>query len=101
MGPSGVAQTNLDDMVAVLRAHWKSVFWGRGHSSDLLCTWAEEDQAARPAERPLQGLPVQVRLRRRHVRRALKLTGNAAPSPDGIPFKVRRLFDDFAVDLSF
>lgn len=90
----GQVQTNAEDMVGILRAHWKNVFRVKGHDSELLQRWLEQDMASREPERPLLGLPPGLRLRRRHIKRAIKLTGNTAPGPDGIPFKVWRIFDD-------
>ena len=96
-----MVQTNREEMVATLRAHWKSVFSARGHDSGALRAWVDQEKASRDAARPLLGLPSGLKLRRRHIKRAVKLTGNTAPGPDGIPFKVWRLFGDLAVDLLF
>ena len=35
------------------------------------------------------------------VRRAIAITGNTSPGPDGVPFEAWRLFGDFAVNLLF
>ena len=74
--PEGEVQTNAADMACTLRAHWRVVFSSRGHDADLLHTWISEEQATRTEESRLLGLPAGLRLRRRHIHRAIKLTGN-------------------------
>ena len=76
-----------------------SAFRAKGHGSELLRAWIEDDWRSRPEGQRMLELPEGLRLRRRHIRRAIKLTGSTSPGPDGLPFKVWRLFGDFAVDL--
>lgn len=95
----GEVQTCAPAMAAALRSHWRGVFAARGHDAGLLGSWIAEEQASRTEENRLLALPAGLRLRRRHIRRAIKLTGNTSPGPDGIPFRVWRLFGDLAVEL--
>ncbi|CAK0818456.1 unnamed protein product, partial [Prorocentrum cordatum] len=97
----GNVLTNADDMVGELRSHWQRVFQRKGHDSQLLREWLEEDQRARPPGCGFLALPDDLRLTRRHMRRALRITGNTSPGPDGIPFSVWRSFGDTAVDLLY
>ena len=91
---NGEFATEADDMAATLRSHWSDVFRARGVDEQLLQTWLEEDRACRetPAierapDAPSHGALRNLRVTKRHVRKAIAETGSSAPRPDGIPYR--------------
>ena len=78
--------TDPQEMSNHLRKHWTEVFQAKGINQEKLQEWLDEDKAQRdvvgPTHEPVAGL----RLRRRAIKKALKLSNNSAPGPDGIPY---------------
>ncbi len=93
--------TDPQAMANFLRHHWANVFRARDIDQDRLQTWLEEDEQDRaqqgPSHEALRGL----RLRRRDIRKAIKLSNNSAPGPDGIPYGAWRALGETAVEVLF
>ena len=94
----GNFQTDSPAMVQELRAHWSDTFRARGVNQERLQAWLREDAEVRalvgPSHDPLRRL----HLKRKDIRKALKLSNNSAPGPDGIPYGAWRSLGDLAID---
>ena len=96
---TGAIHQEPEGMATALGQHWGQVFAGAEINHSRILRWMEE---AYPAGVGLQGLPppdsARWRVRRRDVRRAVRLAGNSAPGPDGIPYSAWRAMQEYGVD---
>ena len=94
----GNFQTDSPGMVRELRSHWADTFRARGVNQERLQEWLREDAEVRalvgPSHDPLRRL----KLRRKDIRKALKLSNNSSPGPDGIPYGAWRSLGDLAIN---
>ena len=67
----------------------------------LLDQWLEEELDHMPLANTAPFPDHTFRLRRRHVRSAIRHTNNSSPGPDGIPFVAWRRLEGLAVDVLF
>ncbi len=91
--------TEPQDMANHLRSHWSKVFKAKGVNKRKLDQWLADDKTKRseagPSHEALRG----VKVRRRDIRKALKLSNNSAPGPDGIPFGAWRAMGETAIEI--
>lgn len=91
-GKDGVIHTDRQDEAAALTGHWKEVFSKKDVDCDFARKWMQEKKETVHSMHSL--LPgehdVGWKVTRKHVARAIKIAGNSAPGPDGIPFEVWR-----------
>ena len=78
--------TDPQSMANYLQLHWKEVFKAKGINQEKLNSWLNEDTDHRSQHGPSHDDDRNIVVRRRHVRKALKLSNNSAPGPDGIPY---------------
>ena len=93
--------TNLQAMADHLRRHWSAVFRARGVDNARLQQWLDDDAEARSRDGPSHDVVAGMRLRKRHIRQALKLSNKSSPGPDGIPYGGWRALSEFAVDILY
>ena len=93
--------TDPQEMANHLRQHWLEVFRAKGVSQDRLHAWLDEDATVRSQHGPVHDTVANLRLKRRAIRRALKMSNNSAPGPDGIPYGAWRALGDVAVEVLF
>ena len=98
MDSRGRFLTDPQAMADLLRSHWSEVFAAKGIDEDKLDAWLQDDGRARGAEAPSHHELHSVRVKKRHIRMALKLSNNSAPGPDGIPYGALRALGDLAVE---
>ena len=77
------------------------MFKAKGINQDKLNSWLDEDTDHRSQHGPSHDDVRNIVVRRRHVRKALKLSNNSAPGPDGIPYGAWRAMGKTAVDALF
>jgi len=94
---SGKFLTDPSDMASALRDHWGETFTAKGIDEHHLKTWLDEDAEARSHDGPSHESMKALKVRKRDVRKALKLSNNSAPGPDGIPYGAWRSLGDLAV----
>lgn len=99
--PNGSIVTDPSDIAKVLRSHWEGVFQARGVNACKLQQWIEDDMASRRACGELRSKMKDVQLQRWHFQRALDLSNDSSPGPDGIPYGAWRALGDDAIDLLF
>ena len=99
VGDRGEVLSDPQDMANHLRKHWAEVFRARGVDETKLQTWLDEDGQQRSEQGPTHDAVQGLRLRKRAIRKALKLSNNSAPGPDGLPYGAWRALGDLAVDL--
>jgi len=99
--PNGSIVTDPSDIAKVLRSHWEGVFQARGVNACKLRQWIEDDMASRRACGELHSKMKDVQLQRWHFQRALDLSNDSSPGPDGIPYGAWRALGDDAIDLLF
>ena len=92
----GSASTNPEDMARTLREHWSQVFKKRDTDQQLRQQWINEEDEHIPVSElrhtPQQIVPLKV------FKKAIRLTSNTSPGPDGIPFKAWRKLGHFAAE---
>ena len=87
--------------ILVLLLHSKSigeVFKGANIDKRILDKWLDADNDNKLIKDTLPFDKENFKLRKRHIRKALKLSNNSAPGPDGISFKAWRRLNNLAVD---
>ena len=98
-GPDGDIHTMPEAMADCLRAHWANVFSRKDINPSDVGSWM---RAAYPGGIGLENFPSpedpRWRVRRRDVARAIKLSGNSSPGPDGIPYGAWRAMKDIGTD---
>ncbi len=90
--------TDAQGMVAILRDHWSKTFQANGVDEERLQAWLQEDQEHRQVHGPSHSPLADLRLRKRHIRKAIKLSNNSAPGPDGLPYGAWRAMGEVAVE---
>ncbi len=91
--------TSPPHMAKILGNHWSEVFQTRGINQERLNAWLEEDKNVRRDEGPSHAAIRNIKLRRRDVKKAIKLSNNSAPGPDGIPYGAWRALGKRGIDL--
>ena len=93
----GTVVTDPEEMATALREHWAEVFTARPRDGALLSRWMAEEFPEGSGLPPLSD--ARWRVRRRDVARAIALSPNSAPGPDGIPYAAWRRLGPLAIDL--
>ena len=73
-------------MASVLRGHWRDTFTAKGIDEERLQAWLDGDLTARTREGPSHDSMKRLKVRKRDIKKALKLSNDSAPGPDGIPY---------------
>ena len=96
--PTGHIERDPAGIAAALADHWQRVFAGQPLDSGAVMQWLRDTlpPAALPRIHPRQW-----RLHRRDVDRAVRLSGNSAPGPDGIPYAAWRALGPLGVSALF
>jgi len=95
--PAGTATTDPNEMLHLLREHWRQVFCQREVDVELMDRWLREDVEHLPEDfsshLPHSPVPAETFLE------AIRCTKNSAPGRDGIPFKAWRLISELAAEV--
>ena len=96
---TGEITTDPVRIAKLLKDHWSGVFKKNPIDEEKLTTWLREEFGAHGSE----GLPSARawNLKRKHISKALRISGNSAPDRDKIPYRVWRSLGDLAVDTLF
>ncbi len=96
----GSISDKVEDMADALLSHWRRTFSTPCCDGDLLRDWLRSlpDEVINKKDCLPSGVTAW-RVRRKDVSRALRLSGNSSPGPDGIPFEVWRQLGDLSVDI--
>jgi len=99
---NGHIHTEPEGIAAALAAHWARTFQGHPIDQQALRVWLQEtlppQQPHEPGALPPPDSPLW-RVRRRDVARAVKISGNSAPGPDGIPYLAWRAMGELGIDI--
>ena len=90
-----------DSMAAELQRHWSQTFAGEPIDHAALSIWLRHtlpDGGTGRDGSPLPSADVW-RIRRHDVAKAVRLSGNSAPGPDGIPYLAWRMVGPLGVDV--
>ena len=102
---TGKICTEPGDIARALADHWSTTFQGQQVDIPMLEAWLRETlpnadrpdptdpTALPPADSPLW------QIRRRDIARAVRLSGNSAPGPDGIPYAAWRKMGQRGIDI--
>lgn len=97
----GEITTNPGHMAQALRAHWERTFTRAPIDVDALQAWLRDTVPRKPAGHP-QALPPTDSdvwdIRRRDIAKAIRLSNNSSPGPDGIPYLAWRALGRVGVD---
>ena len=66
-----------------------------------LQVWLAEDSEERARHGPSHQARRGMQLKRKHIKKALQLSNNSAPGPDGVPYAAWRRLGDTAVDILY
>ena len=86
--------TEPSNIARILRQHWEDIFKKRGVDSQLLEQWIRDDIHWRIDEGAMPTPMRRTRVKLKHVKKALRKSGNSAPGPDGIPYSAWRAAGD-------
>ena len=97
----GQVHTDPESMTAELQKHWAQTFAGEQVDRGVFSDWLHHTLPHGGTGR--DGLPLPPadvwRIRRHDVAKAVRLSGDSAPGPDGIPYKAWRSVGKLAVDV--
>jgi len=91
-----------EEMAKALASHWSKTFQGRDIDAGMLENWLNLTLPLPPPPgEPTLPPPdsPQWRMRRRDVARAVRMSGNSAPGPDGIPYLAWRRLGETGIDI--
>ena len=86
---------DTEGMGTALRDHWAAVFTKKDIDEDLLRKWTDEDIGPDKIRAP----DYRWKVRLAHVKKAIKITNNSSPGPDGIPYVAWRKAADIAAPI--
>eukprot|EP00972_Heterocapsa_arctica_P015003 2211371-Heterocapsa_arctica.AAC.1 len=90
-------------MAGELRRHWAKGFARKSINRPMLNRWLEEEFIRDEQGEVVSGLRArqspQWQVRRRDVGKAIKMSGNGAPGPDGIPYRAWRKLGELGIDI--
>ncbi|CAK0848639.1 unnamed protein product [Prorocentrum cordatum] len=95
----GEARTTPEEMAATLRTHWGKVFQRRGVDDDMLAEWLDQDSDHRPLDQLGPFPPRSFRLKKKHIREAIRRSSCSSPGPDGLSFLAWRRIESLAVEV--
>ena len=110
----GEVRTDTKGIVDALQDHWAKVFKQKGIDDEVLARWLQEVYPEQQRQSGLKrghdgshgwshGLPPKTserwKVRRKDIAKAIKISKNSAPGPDGLPYKVWRELGDTGVDI--
>ncbi len=94
VNPQGEVVTEAAEIVAAFRAYWAPTFAHELVNCTLLQKWLQEDvenpRGLKQAFAHVAQEPTNWHIRRHDIRRAVELSGESAPGPDGIPYAAWR-----------
>ena len=96
----GDVQTSAGGMASALKAHWRQVFRKKQTCRMTRQRWIEEDVRFRPPSSH-NAQDAIWDLTQADVEKALQLSGNSSPGPDGIPFAAWRACKSLAAPVMF
>ena len=99
LGERSEQLTTPEEMAGGLQQHWSKVFARRGIDEAKLEEWLDQDGDDRPLSHSAPFPARSSRLRRHHIRSAIRGSGSSSPGPDGLPFLAWRQIESLAVDV--
>ena len=99
MDKNGEQRTAPGDMAEALQQHWGQVFQRRGFDEAKMEEWLAQDAARRPPEQRRPFPANQFRLKKKHIRDAIRSSRSSSPGPDGLPFLAWRRVESLAVEV--
>ena len=97
----GTFVTDPDSIARIMRSHWTDTFTKRGIDGERLQEWLADDATERVQQGTHYGGMASLRLRKKHIKKAIKRSNNSAPGPDGIPYKAWRVLRNRGVNVLF
>ena len=89
---TGEVVTDPGEMAEAQKEHWEDIFQERLVDLKKVKKWLSEEKSCQHNmhDKILGGKDDKWKVRPRHIKRAIDMTGQSAPGPDGIPFKAYR-----------
>ena len=91
--------TDAGGIAGELRSYWAGVFRSGGFDEATLRGWIAAELETRPPEQDHGAAIGAARLRRSHIRRAVKMGNRSCPGPDGIPYSAFKVLGVTAIDI--